>query len=348
LETQNKSKSKVRGLEFLKIRKFEFWPYWIFYLPTVPYLLYLMLKARSATFFTNVNPAIYLSGIVGEAKEEILKNIPEQYKAKSILLKKINVTQEALQAIVDKEFRYPLIVKPNIGERGEGVEKVYSFEHLCRVIETYPIDFILQEFIDYEHEFGVMYYRIPNTNEYAVTSIVEKSFLSVQGDGSSSLKELLQQNYRALIVWEYLKERLEDTWSMIPKAGELIYPQPIGNHCKGTTFLNANKYITPAVSNLFNNIVIDYKGFNYGRFDVKVKSVDDLETGKHLRIMELNGVTSEPAHIYDPNMPLRKAYASVLNHFKLVYRISKANTANGYKPAAWASFYNLMKAHYKK
>jgi hypothetical protein len=307
-----------------------------------------MLRARSATFFTNVNPAIYLSGIVGEAKEEILKNIPDEYKAKSILLKKKNITELDLKTLVEKEFQYPIIVKPNIGERGEGVEKVYSFDHLCKVIDTYPIDFILQEFIEYEHEFGVMYYRIPNSNEYGVTSIVEKSFLKVQGDGSSSLKELLQQNYRARIVWEYLQERLEDTWSMIPKAGEIIYPQPIGNHCKGTTFLNANKYITPAVSALFNNIVKEYKGFNYGRFDVKVKAISDLETGKNLRIMELNGVTSEPAHIYDPNMSIWKAYASVFKHFKLVYKISKANTANGYKPAAWASFYNLMKAHYKK
>lgn len=334
-------------LLFIKITRFEFWPYWVFYLPTVPYFLYLMIKTRSATFFSNVNPAIYLSGIVGESKEEILKNIPSKYKAKSILLKKASVTAEEIIETVNREFKYPIIVKPNIGERGEGVEKVYSDAHLLRVIDTYPIDFILQEFIDYEYEFGVMYYRIPNTNEYAVSSVVKKEFLKIEGDGRSSMKELLQKNYRALLVWDYLKEHLEDVWCMIPKAGEIIYPQPIGNHCKGTTFINANELITKQMSDLFNSIVKDYHGFNYGRFDVKVKRIEDLESGEFLRIMELNGITSEPAHIYDPKMKILNAYSSILKHFKIVSRISITNNALGYKPATWQSFWNLMKAHYK-
>ncbi len=334
-------------LLFLRITRFEFWPYWVFYLPTVPYFLYLMIKAKSATFFTNVNPAIYLSGIVGESKEDILRNIPSQYKAKSILLKKANTSEESIIETVKREFTYPLIVKPNIGERGEGVEKVYNDVHLLRVIDTYPIDFILQEFIDYEYEFGVMYYRIPNTSEYGVTSIVQKGFLKVEGDGRSSVKELLQKNYRALLVWDYLKEHLEDTWCMIPKAGEVLYPQPIGNHSKGTKFINANNLINERVHHQFNEIVKDYKGFNYGRFDIKVKRLEDLETGEYLRIMELNGVTSEPAHIYDPKMNLLSAYKSIFKHYKIVSRISVANTKLGFKPAAWKSFWNLMKVHYK-
>lgn len=334
-------------LLFLRITRFEFWPYWVFYLPTIPYFLYLMLKTRSTTFFTNVNPAIYLSGIVGESKEEILRHIPSKYKAKSILLKKANISDEEVMETVKEEFTYPIIVKPNIGERGEGVEKVYDDAQLLRVIKTYPIDFILQEFIEYEHEFGVMYYRIPNTSEFAVTSIVRKGFLKVEGDGRSSVKELLQQNYRALLVWDYLKEHLEDIWYMIPKAGEIIYPQPIGNHSKGTMFMDANHLINPKVHDLFNGIVKEYTGFNYGRFDVKVKRVEDLESGEYLRIMELNGVTSEPAHIYDPKMALYKAYASIFKHYKIVSRISNANSTLGFKPASWNSFWNLMKAHYK-
>lgn len=334
-------------LFFIKITRFEFWPYWIFYLPTVPYFIYLMIKARSATFFTNVNPAIYLSGIVGESKEDILQHVPAQYKAKSVLLKKATSNKEEIIALVNKEFNYPLVVKPNIGERGEGVEKVYNHEHLLSVIETYPIDFLIQEFIEYEYEFGVMYYRIPNTTEYGVTSIVQKGFLKVQGDGKKTLKELLALNFRAVLVWEYLEAHLKDTWNKIPKEGEMIYPQPIGNHCKGTMFLDANTLITDKVKELFHNMVKDYAGFNYGRFDVKVKRLEDLESGEYLRVMELNGVTSEPGHIYDPQMSLWKAYQSVCKHFNIVYRISQANTALGNKPAAWKSFWNLMKAHYQ-
>jgi hypothetical protein len=333
-------------LLYLRITRFEFWPYWLFYLPTVPYFIYLMIKKRNTTFFTNVNPAIYLSGIVGESKEEILRHIPSKYKAKSILLKKATISDDEIILKVKQEFTYPLIVKPNVGERGEGVEKVYDDVQLLRIIKKHPIDFILQEFIDYEYEFGVMYYRIPNTSEYAVTSIVEKGFLKVVGDGRLSVKELLQQNYRAVLVWDYLKEHLDDTWYMIPKAGEIIYPQPIGNHSKGTMFIDATHLINPKVNDLFNGIVKDYNGFNYGRFDVKVKQLDDLETGEHLRIMELNGVSSEPAHIYDPKMSLYKAYASIFKHYKIISRISIANSNLGFKPVSWKSFWNLLKAHY--
>lgn len=333
-------------LQFIKITRFEFWPYWIFYLPVVPYFLWLMIKSRSAAFFTNVNPGIYLSGIVGESKEEILKHISEKYKAKSVLISKDN-TDDA-ENIIQLHFQFPIIVKPNIGERGNGVEKVNSIEEFRNIKNTYKDDFIIQEFIDYEYEFGVMYYHIPNTNEYGVTSIVQKGFLKVIGDGHSSLKQLLSLNFRAQLVWDYLEEQLNDRWDEIPAKGEVIYPQPIGNHCKGTMFINGNHLINKSVSNLFHSIAQNFNGFYYGRFDVKVKSLKDLETGENLRIMELNGLTSEPAHIYDPKMSLWKAYKTIINHFRIVYRISKANSKLGVKPSSWNEFSRLMKAYYQQ
>lgn len=335
-------------LKLIKITRFEFWPYWIFYIPTVPYFIYLMLKAKSATFFTNVNPGIYLSGIVGESKEAILKHLPAQYQVKSLFVKKGENTEEQILQAIKTHFTYPLIIKPDVGERGNGVEKIYNEQQLPNSIKTYAIDFIIQEFIDYPYEFGVMYYSIPGTNEYAISSVVEKGFLSVTGDGRHSIKELLAQNYRAVFVWDYLEEHLKDTWENIPKEGEIIYPQPIGNHCKGTTFLNANAYISQASKELFHSIAKEFKGFHYGRFDVKVKSPKDLETGEHLKIMELNGITSEPAHIYDPKMSLWKAYQSIFHHFSIVCRISIANRKLGHQPSTWKEFSSLMKKYYQQ
>ncbi len=335
-------------LRLIKITRFEFWPYWIFYIPIVPYFIYLMIKARSATFFTNVNPGIYLSGIVGESKKEILKHIPNQYKAKSIYIEKNKWDDEAIVHKVREQFNYPIILKPNIGERGNGVEKVYNEPQLLKLIQNFEGDFIIQEFIDYKHEFGLMYYRIPGTDEYTISSIVEKGFLSVKGDGKHSIKELLSQNYRAVFVWKYLEDHLSNTWDRIPENGEEIFPQPIGNHCKGTTFINANKYISKAVTDRFHSIAKEFHGFYYGRFDVKVKDPKDLETGDHLKIMELNGITSEPAHIYDPKMSLWNAYKSIVHHFGVVYRISKANSRLGHQPASWKEFSALMKKYYQQ
>jgi hypothetical protein len=47
--------------------------------------------------------------------------------------------------------------------------------------------------------------------------------------------------------------------------------------------------------------------------------------------MELNGANSEPAHIYDPNMPLMQAYKDLITHWKTIYKISVLNNKQGIK-----------------
>lgn len=291
---------------------------------------------------------MYLSGIAGISKLEILKNIPTQYTVKSLLISKEEFHNEQFISTLINEFTFPIIVKPNVGERGNGVERVNSLNHFYAIKHKYNKDVIIQEYIDYKYEFGVMFYQIPGSNEHNVSSIVEKVFLKVNGDGISSIKELLKLNKRAVLVWDYLEEILHDTWNYIPEKGEVILPQPIGNHCKGTMFIDANHLNNEKVTALFHRISNEYPGFNYGRFDLKVKSLEDLETGENLKIMELNGVTSEPAHVYDPKMTLLKAYKDIYHHFNIIYRISKVNTKNGYKSSTWKEFVGLLKKHYSK
>lgn len=43
-------------------------------------------------------------------------------------------------------------------------------------------------------------------------------------------------------------------------------------------------------------------------------------------IIEVNGVQSEPAHIYDPDYPLPQAYHQLFHHWYTVYKISRYNT----------------------
>ena len=40
-----------------------------------------------------------------------------------------------------------------------------------------------------------------------------------------------------------------------------------------------------------------------GSSEVKVLSVEDLQTGHHIVVVELNGVLGEPAPIYQPSNP---------------------------------------------
>ncbi len=335
-------------LRWLKLTHFEFWPYWIFYLPFIPYYIFKSIQYRSFCLFTNINPSIYLSGIVGESKEEILSMIEPIHlpRTEYYIIDEGNI--EEVVHHINQHFTLPIILKPDVGERGNLVEKISNENELQNYLNAARGKYIAQEFITSPYEFGIMYYHIPDTEEFKITSIVQKGFLHVVGDGKSSIKTLLEKQYRALLVWDYLQSHLKDVWNNIPKIGEKIYPQPIGNHCKGTMFIDSNDLITAELTHKVHSIAKNIPEFYYGRFDVKANTLEEFKKGEGIKIMELNGVTSEPGHIYDPNFRLLDAYRDLIKHFKIIIRISNKNKARGFKPASFREVYQLLSNFYSK
>ncbi|MBK8052567.1 MAG: hypothetical protein IPK35_04610 [Saprospiraceae bacterium] len=102
-----------------KLVNYEYWPTWFFYIPIGVYVLYLMAKSRSIVYFTNVNPSIKDSGIYRYSKFAVLEHISEKYKPKTILIKSGEKPD-----ILKSEFTFPLIAKPDMGERGKGVSLI--------------------------------------------------------------------------------------------------------------------------------------------------------------------------------------------------------------------------------
>ena len=62
------------------------------------------------------------------------------------------------------------------------------------------------------------------------------------------------------------------------------------------------------------------------------KKVEDF------KIIEVNGVNSEPAHIYEPSYSLLKAYRDIFHHMEIIYEISEMNLALGYKTVPLKKF----------
>lgn len=114
----------------------------------------------------------------------------------------------------------------------------------------------------------------------------------------------------------------------IPSLDEEVEVVPIGNHCRGTTFLNGNHLITDNMVQAIDSAAKEYPGFHYGRFDLRCKSIEELERG-NFTILELNGCGAEPAHIYHPGYPLFKAYRELARHLKIMFQIARQNHANG-------------------
>ena len=166
--------------------KWEFWPSSLFYLPIyAKYLFYYSIRARTLGFFSAVNPFMEFGGMTTYSKYDVLKNINDAYLPKMRLLS----PPFSFRSIEEMGFTYPVILKPDKGERGTGVQKIKDFNAYKSYLKKTKEAIILQECIEYPLEYGVMYYRYPSEKKGVVSSLVRKEVLFVIGDGFSSLKE---------------------------------------------------------------------------------------------------------------------------------------------------------------
>jgi hypothetical protein len=111
--------------------RWEFWPPYLFYPPVVAYIAYLGIKFRSWTLFTAANPGIPAGGFVGESKHKILDNLKDAaaWMPCSTLL---SCTVPAHRIVEAETFmrqhglQFPVVLKPDAGQRGSGVSIVRS------------------------------------------------------------------------------------------------------------------------------------------------------------------------------------------------------------------------------
>ncbi len=310
---------------WIKLTNWEYWPFSVVYIPVFFYWAWLIVKARAVFFFSASNPSIDNGGMLGESKIKIFDLIPDQWKPKTLLYPPHIEASDLLSQLQAENISYPFILKPDIGERGSFVEKINNFGELTAYLNAIKVPFLAQEYIDYPLEMGVFYYRFPNEDFGKVSSIVIKELLTVTGDGQSTVKALILAKPRAKLQYEALKEYLGESINTILEKGEVKLLMPIGNHCRGTAFLNGNDLINQKLNKVFDNICKNIEGFYFGRIDMRCASVASLYEGKDIKIMELNGAGSEPGHIYHPGTSLWTAYKAIFFHLDVLLRISKQN-----------------------
>jgi hypothetical protein len=270
-----------------------------------------------------------MSGFFGESKIDILRLIPAEYLPKTLFFE-ANADEKVIQAAMEKiGLNYPIIAKPNIGERGNLVARTENEQELWAHIQKMNADFILQEYVDFPVELGVLYYRFPEETKGQISSITIKDFMQVKGDGLHTIEEIMEADLRYRFQIARFRRLYPELLRTVLGQGEVRLLEPIGNHCRGTKFLNGNHLITPELNHIFDKISEKIEGFYYGRFDLRVKSTEDLYAGQNIRILELNGISADPAHIYDPQFPIFKAYRDLAHHFGIMGKISRQNHKKG-------------------
>ena len=330
--------------------RWEFWPPWFFYPPVVLYVAYLALRHRSPTLFTAANPAMPAGGFVGESKAEILASLREAGDAVArfdVIEPDDDPQQRAAQvsAFMGRHgFDFPIVLKPDVGERGADVAVLRSADEVDAYLAGHPARAVVQEYAP-GLEYGVFYYRYPDEADGHIFSITDKRFPVVTGDGSRTLERLIIDDDRAVAMARFYLAQHQDRVFDVPAPGEQVQLVELGTHCRGAVFLDGNVVNTPALEAAIDRISKSIPGFYFGRYDIRTPSLADFKAGTNFKIVELNGVTSEATHIYDPQNSLWEAYRVLMKQWRIAFEIGAQNVKRGATPTRLRDLVRLLKQH---
>jgi len=148
-------KQIFRSNFFTRLTNWEYWPFSLIYFPVSFYWIWLIIKARSLFFFTASNPSIEFGGMLGESKFDIFKIINPSLQPKTIFSPPDRPYEHILATLRSTEMDFPLIAKPDVGERGWMVEKINNELELKKYLENTKVNLLLQEYIDLPVELDV-------------------------------------------------------------------------------------------------------------------------------------------------------------------------------------------------
>jgi hypothetical protein len=225
---------------------------------------------------------------------------------------------------------FPLIGKPDSGGRGRGVRLLRNSQDVMEYALHAAVDYHIQEFIEFENEAGIFYYRYPNAARGKISGIVRKEFLKVTGDGVSSMRQLLQQDTRAILQLADLETMFVKKLDQILSAGETKVLVPYGNHARGAKFLDDTHLADEELTRVIDDVCRQIPDFYYGRLDIKYNSWNELRQGSNFSVIEINGAGAEPTHIYDPAHSLFFAWKEIVRHWIILWRISRMNHKRGH------------------
>jgi hypothetical protein len=279
--------------------------------------------------------------MVGESTQDIFHSAGEhtnQWSLPFVTVTKSEQSNQSLRELAKEKLqeanlRYPLVAKPDLGCRGVGVKLIHSDQQLEDYIQSFPRSgrFLLQQKSQYSAEAGVFYVKQPGETKGKVISITLKYSPRVMGDGTSTLKELIANCPRAgKLQHLYLPRHTEHLETVIP-ANDEFQLAFAGSHSRGSIFRDGNQFITEQLEQKLDEVLGDFDGFNYGRLDVKFADIQSLMRGESFDILEINGASSEAAHIWDSDTPLSDIFSTLLKQYRLLYQIGSKHKEQGHQ-----------------
>jgi hypothetical protein len=328
---------------FIKLFNWEYWSFGTVYALLYPIWILLCLRARSFFFFAASNPSIQNGGFLNESKKDIYTIMPPHLSPKTAFFSLPANANFVIEQLRKQGLRFPLIGKPDIGGRGRGVKALKDEDDVKAYVQNAFLDFHIQEFVAFKNEVGVFYCRYPNQATGTITGIVKKEFLSVTGDGKSTIRELLRSEKRAILQMESLERMYRNDLDEVLQEGEKKVMVPYGNHARGAKFIDVSDLTDDELTRSIDAICKQVKDFYFGRLDIRYSTWEELKQGKGFSIIEVNGAGSEPTHIYDPKHSIFFAWKEIVRHWIILCRISRMNHKRGYRYLSFKEGVNMFR-----
>lgn len=360
-ETTPQGRDRLKA-DLARLVRREFWPAWFFYLPLLPRFAWLAIRHHGPMTFTCANPGIPNGGgVVGESKQQILDALAHlgPVIVPSRLIEPGEPVQRAEQArriIRDTPELggYPIVCKPNTGYKGYGMHVADSEDELQPYFERMTAPVQLQRFSPGPHEIGVLWARVPEperpVDEWKgeVFSATHKTFPRLKGDGKRTLERLIWDHPRYRMQAKVFLNRFTGELDRVLEAGESLSLGQAGNHTQGAMFTDGMHLITPQLAVRLDEIARGFRepetgrSFDFGRFDLRYRSTEELARGEGFEVIELNGTASESTSMYDPHRSIVWCYGLLFRHWARLFRIGAARRREGARPM---SLFGLLRAY---
>jgi len=306
----------------MKILDRGYWTSQHFYWQSLYHYLMNGARFRSMTFFSACNPAIDLGGMLYDRKTDIYDLLPQHIVPATTII----TSRAASNAFIEKNnLQFPLIVKPNVGLKGFKVYKIGDENELDSFFKENDVnerEWLLQEYIDYKKEFSVLFYRYPQIQKFGVSSFIEKTYPHVIGDGKLTLKKLIDNYNNPFLLRDKVFKRLSDELDSVPEQGDKIILDFIGNYSRGAKFHSKMDFVSDEMSAMLSSLFQKADGLNFFRIDLKSNSVEEFLEGK-FKVLEINGMKSEPLHIYDENSSFVGNSRIIKEHWNIIEQITR-------------------------
>ena len=329
-----------------KITNWELWPFKLRYLFITPVWLWHCIRCGSAWFFTSSNPTLTFGGFEGEGKKEMYDLLPIESFPKTIYIVPGENDETVLQKIRENNFQYPFCVKPDVGMKGLLFRKIDKEEQLLQYHRQMPMEYIVQDLIQYPMEVSVFYYRLPYQQKGVISGFIQKELMEVTGDGKSTLLQLILSHPKAKFREEEMRNKHVENLETVLPAGQKYFLTYAANLNRGARFVNLDSFIDDQLLQVFDEISHRAQ-FYYGRYDLKCTSIEDLKNGKNFYILEFNGSGAEPNHVYHRGFTLFQAQKVFLQHWKVLAKISRYNHKQGIKYWPYKKGLHFLKASSK-